>query len=112
MAPIGKIIAHPLKAEFEKSLNRVLSIKKREHWKVGDEIGLNEFNNVQNKGYVRNQLEARGFMISNDVGTYTYVGTVIKSNYATSKKPIKAKQRKSPADRRVFMTPKRKKSTQ
>lgn len=106
MAPIGKVIAHPLKAQFEKSLNRALGSKKRDHWMIGDEVSLNEFNNVQNKGFVRSQLEASGFMISNDVSTYTYVGTVIKSNYAAVSKPVKSSEK--PRNRCLFKTPKRK----
>lgn len=70
--PVGRVLAHPLQREFERSLTRVLG--SQENWKVGDRISMIEFNNVQNKEFVRSRLESLGFMLGRDVSTYVYIG--------------------------------------
>ena len=54
--PVGRVLAHPLQREFERSLTRVLG--SQQNWKVGDRISMIEFNNVQNKEFVRSRLES------------------------------------------------------
>lgn len=70
--PVGRILAHPLQREFERSLTRVLG--SQENWKVGDKISTIEFNNISNKEYVHNQLLARGFKVGKIVSLYVYAG--------------------------------------
>ena len=70
--PVGRVLAHPLQREFERSLTRVLG--SQENWKVGDRISMIEFNNAQNKEFVRTRLESLGFMLGRDVSTYVYIG--------------------------------------
>ena len=84
--PVGRVLAHPLQREFERSLTRVLG--SQENWKVGDRISMDEFNNVQNKDFVRSRLESLGFVVGNVVSVYIYTGTGFRSQAVKTETPI------------------------
>lgn len=82
--PVGRVLAHPLQREFERSLTRVLG--SQEIWKFGDRISMSEFRNIQNKEFVHNQLLARGFEVGKTVSLYVYTGHGLKRSQADKRK--------------------------
>ena len=99
-------IAHPLEAKVDRIIR--LNLGERETWKVDQKILASRFDPIRNKDYVTKRMAVLGFIPTDDLSAYKYIGA---RNYAIkppSVKPLKKQLKKpEPRNRRVFMTPKR-----